>query len=133
MIQTAVQLRTEVYDALFADVTLQGYLGNPMRLFWLGRPTVENNFPLMTLSRLDSEVQYAFGVVDKVELVTFELKVYTNVDDASASGYKADLIFERLKAVMAVLDYMNINTPAEFLDESINKMVSTTRWERLNC
>lgn len=129
---TSVQLRDEIYTAVTSNVTLQGYLGNPMRLHWLGRVTVEDTFPKAIYSKIDAVGDYAFGVDLQAESLVYEVRIYTDTQDASALGYKIDLINDSLKTSMHGIGYMLIGSSAELLDESINKIVSITRWERIN-
>ena len=127
--QTISQLRAEVYNAINNDSTLTSLIGD--RIYWLSRPTVKNVFPLISYSFFDTLGIYTFdstGVNRSADDIIFQTDIYTDPSDITSM----DAIVERIKAVMNTIGYRNINSPIEFLETDINKIIRPMRWERFN-
>lgn len=68
----------------------------------------------------------------QAEDVTFELRFYTDVQDTDSNGSKQDKLLEAVKPVMHTLGYELVGMSPEFLEESLHKIVSATRWSTIN-
>ena len=119
--RTQSQLKAEIYNTLLNDTILTN------DIYWLGRPTVSNAFPLITYSSIDSYAQYSFEARAS-EVVQFQLDLYV---DTSAMAVM-DAQYEQIKIVMEGLDYRLMSSPAEFLETTLNKIIRVTRWEIIN-
>ena len=124
--KTEAQLRAEVYSELLANTDLTDVIGN--RLYWISRPTLENDFPLVTYSRLDGPSTYAFNHSVQSEAISFQFDIY--VDTGKAEDM--DSIVEAIKDSMENICYRLISTSPIFPETDINKNVKALRWERLN-
>jgi hypothetical protein len=127
--QTLAQMKAEIYNALTNDSTMEGYVGS--RVYWLGKVSGKSTFPLIDYKAFDEIGTYSFGgsgiSYDGSE-ATFQIDVYTGPDDVATM----DNIIERLKTLMHGLGYRLINSPIEFVDAEVNKIVRPTRWEKWN-
>jgi len=119
--KTQSQLKAAIYNALYDDTILTN------NIYWLGRPTVSNAFPLITYSSVDTFADYNFCGKSS-EVVQFQLDLYV---DPSAMAVM-DTQYEQIKIVMEALDYRLMSSPAEFLEETLNKIIRVTRWEIIN-
>jgi hypothetical protein len=119
---TQAQLRTELYSALYDNVTL------PNEIYWIGKPTLTSAFPCIIYTILDTTGGYAFqdGLVS--EDFTVQLDVYVDLGDQT----NMDIIVQKLKDVMFAIGYRNIGQPVEFIESDINKIMRVTRWEKIN-
>lgn len=127
--KTIKELRTEFYNAITSDVTLQGLIGN--RLYWINRPTVSDVFPLITQQYFDTSSEYTFdatGVNRVADDIVFQTNIYVDPQEIN----QMDDIVEQLKVVLNAIGYRNINAPVEFLETDINKVARPMRWERYN-
>lgn len=118
-----------VLVALAADTALTALVGT--RIDWLARPVVENTFPRIVYTVFDTSGNYSFGnsaLVTSSEDYTFQLDVYSDPNDSVVM----DDIITRIKAVMVNLCFRNTSSPGEFLEEDINKIVRSTRWDYIN-
>jgi len=75
--------------------------------------------------------EYSFdptGVNRVADNIIFQTDVYIVSGDITTM----DGIVEQLKVVLNGLGYRNINSPIEFVEADINKVVRPLRWERYN-
>lgn len=115
---TETQLRAEVYNALNAIVDT----------YWLSRPTNDQAFPLIVYQKLDISTNYSFGITRQAENHVFQIDYY----ELPSEVVRADNNFDLIKTAMESLDYRLIGSQAEFVDDTLNKIVKVSRWERYN-
>jgi hypothetical protein len=122
--KTTSQLRAEFYNAIVGNTAISDIIST--RLYWIGKLTVSDTFPLITYAKYDVSGEYSYGFNQESEDVIFETRIYT--DNIS----EMDILAQELKETLLTIGYRNINSPAEFTDTDINKNVSIIRWEKLN-
>lgn len=122
---TQAQLRAEIYNALQNDALLTD------NIYWIDRPTVINDFPIITYAILPLPSEYAFGngTIERMsETVVFQIDVYVAPGDVATM----DAYIERIKTDMETINYRNIGDGGEFVIAEINAISRPTRWERHN-
>lgn len=123
--KTLNQLKSEIYSAITGDATIAGHIGT--RLYWIGKISGKSKFPLITYKAFDDIGLYAFDDYEGSNVV-FQIDTYTSPSDVATM----DGIIERLKTVMHAINYRLINSPIEFHDKDIDKIIRPTRWEKYN-
>lgn len=118
---TQTQLRATVYNALKNSSTVTD------NIYWLSRPTVKNDFPCIVYYVLDSFGQYNFCGKSS-EVVQMQIDLYIDPKKISTM----DTQYEAIKTAMESINYRLISSPAEFVEEDINKIVRCSRWEIIN-
>lgn len=125
--ETQGQIRARIYNALLADTALATIISD--RLYWVGKPTITDTFPLLNYSILDTSGGYVFGQNSaNSEDYSIQIDVYTEPSDVT----NMDAIIARIKAVMTTQCFREASSPIEFLESDINKIVRPMRWEAIN-
>ena len=124
--KTETQITAEIYNALTTNATLVSLIST--RTYWIGRPTVNNTFPLITYAKVDTSSDYAFGLSVQSEDVVIQIDVYTDPTEIS----QMDNIVQAVKGVMHGLCYRLISASPQFVETDISKIMRALRWERIN-
>ncbi len=121
-----MSLRAKVINAILTDATMITLIGD--RLYWSGKATKTDTFPLLEYKVIDEIGQYSLGTKLEVEDVTYQIDIFTNAGDFDlVKGLKVDQITSRLKVIMNGIGFMQIGG-AEDTDKEIQKQVKATRW-----
>lgn len=116
--KTETQLRAELYNALSSICTVG----------WLSKPSLTSSFPYVVHKLLDSNSEYSFGVVRSAEDRAFQIDLYVDPGKIVDGDNKLDAV----KTAMENIDYRQVGSNAEFVDNELNKIIKVTRWERYN-
>lgn len=127
--KTISEIRDEFYNAIIDESTVTDIMPAD-RLDWKD-PDKDDDFPLMTYKYFDTNGVYTFGSasaeVERVaDDIVFQVDIYADTID------NMDGLVEGLKVALNKIGYRNINSPVEFFDQTVNKMVRPMRWERSN-
>jgi hypothetical protein len=114
--KTETQLKAEVYSALNAKVNT----------YWINKP-IKATAPYAVYSLVNAESSYSFDVVRSAELPVFQIDLYCNSDDETASSNK----YDEVKTAMETLKYQRVGSVEEF-DSAQGKVIIVSRWERYN-
>jgi len=128
-VDTVKQVRIAFYNAINNDTELTALISD--RLFWINKVTTSNTFPLITYQYFETSGEYSFsdvGVNRVADNVIFQTDIYVNPGEV----HEMDDIVERLKVVLNLIGYRNINSPITFLDGDIGKNIRPMRWEKFN-
>jgi len=128
-VNTIKQVRTEFYNAINNDATLTALIAD--RIYWINRVTTSNTFPLITYQYFDTNGEYSFsdtGVNRVADNIIFQTDIYVDPQEVD----QMDEIVERLKVVLNLIGYRNINSPITFYDVDIVKNIRPMRWEKFN-